>query len=377
MVTKARAVEVDPLGPAPRGRVASTSIRKTRGRGIVRSRDPRYHVSVGSTRTRVILRTSSAALGVIAVGTIGYVTIERMSLLDALYMTTITVTTIGFKEVTPLSHVGQVFTIVMAFLGVGVILLVATELGHAVVEGDLRRMIGLRRDAGMIRKMQDHIVVAGSGRMGRAVVEVLTERKVPFVVIESNAERVRDLEEERVPVIAGDATQESIQRAANVPGARTFLACLADDAHNVFAILLARQLNPKIAIIARAVEEGSEERLHLAGADKVINPYRLGGMRLAFTALKPTVMDFIEASLGGPDMELELTEVTVHSESELVGKTLAGADVRRRFGLIVVALKRQGRATFNPGPDSMIESGDVLVTLGPVQAVTRLEKASV
>lgn len=330
-----------------------------------------------ATRTRVVLRTSAAALGVILMGTVGYMTIEGMDLLDAVYMTTITVTTIGFKEVLPLSRAGQVFTIVMAFLGVGVILLVATELGRAVVEGDLRRLIGLRRDAGMIRKLHDHIVVAGSGRMGRAVVEVLSERRVPFVVVELDPERVRDLEERRIPVVAGDATQETIQVAANVKAARTFLACLADDAHNVFAILLARQINPEITIIARAVEEGSEERLRLAGADKVINPYRLGGIRLAFTALKPTVMDFIEASLGGPDMELELTEVAVHPRSELVGKTLAGADVRRRFGIIVVALKREGRATFNPGPDHVIEAGDVLVTLGPVQAVAQLEKASV
>jgi voltage-gated potassium channel len=331
---------------------------------------------VKPARARVVLRTTAAALGVVAVGTVGYMLIEGMNLLDAIYMTAITVTTIGFREVVPLSHSGQIFTIVMAFLGVGVILLVATELGHTVVEGDLRRIIGLRRDAGMIRKLKDHIVVAGSGRMGRAVVEVLTERRVPFVVIESNPDRVRELEEDRVPVVLGDATQESAQRAANVPAARTFLACLADDAHNVFAILLARQLKGDLAIIARAVEEGSEERLHLAGADKVINPYRLGGMRLAFTALKPTVMDFIEASLGGPDMELELTEIVVRATSELVGKTLAGADVRRRFGLIVVALKRKDHATFNPGPDTTIEAGDVLVTLGPVQAVDQLEKAS-
>ena len=337
----------------------------------------RYHGTVRPTSAQVVLRTSAAAVGVVVIGTVGYMLIEGMTLLDALYMTTITVTTIGFREVMPLSHSGQIFTIVMAFLGIGVILLVATELGHAVVEADLRRVIGLRRDAGMIRKLNDHIVVAGSGRMGRAVVEVLTERKVPFVVIEAKPERVRELEESRVPVILGDATQESAQRAANLPAARTFLSCLADDAHNVFAILLARQLNPKVTIIARAVEEGSEERLRLAGADKVINPYRLGGMRLAFTALKPTVMDFIEASLGGPDMELELTEVTVHAESELVGKTLAGADVRRRFGIIVVALKRKDHATFNPGPDSVIQSGDVLVTLGPIQAVNQLEKASI
>ena len=163
---------------------------------------------------------------------------------------------------------------------------------------------------------------------------------------------------------------------AHVETAKTFLACLADDAHNVFAILLARQLNPKITIIARAVEEGSEERLRLAGADQVINPYRLGGMRLAFTALKPTVMDFIEASLPGTSVELELAEVVVHPE---IG---AGRqDPRRCRGPPAVRRHRGGpeageAATFNPGPDELIEAGDTLVALGPLQALERIEQAS-
>jgi voltage-gated potassium channel len=227
----------------------------------------------------------------------------------------------------------------------------------------------------MIKRMSDHIVVCGYGRMGRAVVDVLRERKVPFVVVESSHETCHRLEEERIPFVQGDATQESTLRAARVPNAKTFLACLADDAHNVFAILLVRQLNPNVVTIARAVEEGSEERLRLAGAHQVINPYRIGGTRLAFTALKPTVMDFIEASVSGTSVELELAEFVVTSDSKLAGQTLAGADVRRRFGVIVVALKRGDASTFNPEPDSRIEAGDVLVALGPLQSLERIEQA--
>jgi voltage-gated potassium channel len=212
--------------------------------------------------------------------------------------------------------------------------------------------------------------------MGRAVVEVLQERRVAFVVVEAAHENCSVLEENHIPYVEGDATKEEVLRAAGVDRASTFLACLADDAHNVFAILLARQLNPNITTIARAVEEGSEERLSLAGADRVINPYRLGGMRLAFTALKPTVMDFIEASLPGTSMELELVEIVVHPHSDLAGKTLAGAGVRQRFGIIVVALKRGDLSTFNPGPDERIEAGDVLVALGPLNALEQIERAS-
>jgi voltage-gated potassium channel len=199
---------------------------------------------------------------------------------------------------------------------------------------------------------------------------------VPFIVIEEKEENCRQLEETGIPYLHGDATQEAVLMAAHVERAKTFLTCLADDAHNVYAILLARQLNPDINIIARAVDEGAEERLRRAGANRVINPYRLGGMRLAFTALKPTVMDFIEASLPGTSVELELAEIVVQPHSDLAGKTLAGAEVRQRFGIIVVALKRGDHSTFNPGPNEVMEAGDVLVALGPINALEQTEKAS-
>lgn len=315
-------------------------------------------------------------MGVLAAGTVGYMIIEDEGLVNSLYMTAITVTTVGFREAFPLSSAGQVFTILLAFAGVGVILLIASEFGRLVLQADLRDLIGIRRDQKMLEKLGNHIVVCGYGRMGRAVVEVLQERKAPFAVVESDEASCRRLAEGQIPFVHGDATKEKVLREANVETAKTFLACLADDAHNVFSILLARQLNPEITIIARAVEEGSEERLRLAGANQVINPYRLGGMRLAFTAVKPTVMDFIEASLSGTSVELELAEIVVHPQSELAGKTLAGAGVRQRYGIIVVALKRGETSTFNPGPDELIEAGDILVALGPTQALERIEQAS-
>ena len=337
---------------------------------------PRYDVGVAMTRLQALARSIVAGIGVIAVGTVGYVAIEGESVVNAFYMTAITVTTVGFREAFPLSEAGQIFTVLLAFSGIGVILLIATEFGRLVLQADLRRFIGMRRDESMIKRLNDHIVVCGHGRMGRAVVEILRERRVPCVVVEADESNCRQLDDQHVPFIRGDATEDSVLRAAGVDRAKTILACLADDAHNVYSILLARQLNPNITIIARAVEEGSEERLKLAGADRVINPYRLGGMRLAFTALKPTVMDFIEASLPGTSVELELAEIVVAPNSDLAGKTLAGAGVRQRFGIIVVALKRGEDSTFNPGPDERIEAGDVLVALGPINSLERIERAS-
>ena len=328
------------------------------------------------TRLQALRRSVIAGACVTAGGTAGYMLIEGQSFVASLYMTAITVTTVGYREAFPLSPAGQIFTMVLAFAGVGVILLIAAEFGRLLLQADLRELFGLRRDQKMLAKLRDHIVVCGHGRMGRAVVEVLKERHVPFVVVDIDEASCRYLADAQIPFVHGDATKEAVQREARVETAKTVLACLADDAHNVFAILLARQINPKATVIARAVEEGSEERLRLAGAHQVINPYRLGGMRLAFTALKPTVMDFIEASLPGTSVDLELAEVIVHPGSELDGKTLAGAEVRQRFGIIVVALKRGEGATFNPGPDERIESGDTLIALGPLHAIERIEQAS-
>jgi len=331
---------------------------------------------VDAKKTKVVLRSILLGVSVLVMGTVGYMVIEGQSALNAFYMTTITVTTVGFREAFPLSPAGQAFTILLAFGGIGVILVIASEFARAMLDTDIRRMIGIRRDLTMIKKLSNHIVVLGYGRMGQAVVEVLRERGVSFAVVDLDPDRCRELEEEHCPVVRGDATQEDVLRAVGVERARTLITCLADDAHNVYAILLARQLNLGITVIARAVEDGAEERLRLAGADRVLNPYKVGGTRLAITALKPTVTDFVDASLSGSSMELELAEVVVHPSSDLAGKTLAGAGVRQRFGIIVVALKRGDKSTFNPGPDEMIEAGDVLVTLGPIQALERIERAT-
>jgi voltage-gated potassium channel len=324
----------------------------------------------------MVLRSIGLGLSVLGFGTVGYLVIEDHNALNAFYMTAITVTTVGFREAFPLSPAGQAFTILLAFGGVGVILLIASEFARTMLDTDISRMIGIRRDLTMIKKLSKHIVVLGYGRMGRAVVEVLRARGIAFAVVDFEPERCRELEEEHQPVVRGDATQEEVLRAAGTERAKTLIACLADDAHNVYSILLARQLNPDITIIARAVDDGAEERLRLAGADRVFNPYRVGGTRLAITALKPTVSDFIDASLSGSSIELELAEVVVHPSSDLAGKTLAGAEVRQRFGIIVVALKRGDDSTFNPGPNERIEAGDVLVALGPIQALERIEKAT-
>ena len=328
-----------------------------------------------SPKLHALVKSVTFGLLVIAAGTVGYVFVEGMTPFDALYMTTITVTTIGFKEVFPLSDTGRMFTIALAFAGVGVILLIASEFARVMIETDLRRVLGIRRELKLMKRLKNHIVVCGSGRMGHAVVEVLHQRGIPFAVVELDPERCRPLEDQALHVVRGDATDENVLASTNIKHAKTIITCLADDAHNVYTILIARQLNPNINVIARAVETGAEERLRLAGADRVLNPYKIGGMRLALTAIKPTVTDFIDESLLGSSVELELAEIVIDPSSELAGKTLAGAEVRKRFGIIVVALKRSDKAIFNPDAHESIEGGDVLVVLGPLSAIEGVEKA--
>lgn len=328
-----------------------------------------------SSKTNAIAKSATFGLLVLAGGTIGYMLIEGMTPFDALYMTTITVTTIGFKEIFPLSAGGRIFTIFLAFVGIGVILFIATEFARAMFETDLRRVLGIRRELKLMKKLNNHIVVCGHGRMGKAVVDILRQRGFRCAVVELDPDHCRPLEDEGMPVIRGDATDQKVLSATNIANAKTIITCLADDAHNVYTILLARQLNPKINVIARAVEVDAEERLKLAGANRVLNPYQIGGMRLALSAIKPTVTDFIDESLLGSSVELELAEIVVDPSSELAGKTLAGAEVRKRFGIIVVALKRGEEAIFNPDANERIEGGDVLVALGPLSAIERVERA--
>ena len=325
---------------------------------------------------RGVGRALAVGAAVIAAGTGGYMAIDGARPLDALYMTVITVTTIGFGEVFPLSEAGRIFTIVLAFAGVGVIFFVASEFARVVIEGDIERLLGLRKDLKMVGKLDRHIIVCGYGRMGRAVAEVFRQRGTPFVVIDDEFETCQELQSAGIPFVQGDASHQEALKAAGIERAATIIVCLPDDAHGVFTVLLARQLNPGLTIIARAVEERAEERLRMAGADRIINPYRIGGMRLAYTAIKPTVVDFVDASLPGTGGELELAEIRVSPGSELANRSLAGAQIRKRFGLIVIALRRGDRTMFSPDPDTVIEPGDVLVALGPGDAIERIEAVS-
>ena len=313
--------------------------------------------------------------GILAFGTLGYVLIEGASPWEAFYMTAITLTTVGYGEVFPLSRAGEVFTVVVLFAGLGLLLFGLTELARWVVEGEMRDVFGRRRRTRMLGKLHGHEIVCGWGRMGQAVVEELAREGRPFVVVERTPEKVARLNERRIPVVEGDAVSEEVLRLAGVDRARGLVACLNDDAHNVYTVLTARSLNPALFIVARSGEAGADARLRHAGANKVVNPYHLGGLRLAHMLTKPAVVDFLDVSFDAEGGELQLEQLQLETSTPIAGATLAGADLRRKWGVAVVGVKRAGRVLPNPEAEFLLQAGDVLIVAGARSALESFERA--
>jgi len=308
------------------------------------------------------------------VGTAGYVLLEGASLLDGLYMTVITLASVGYREVVPLSTHGKVFTICLITLGVGTVSFTIFTIGGIVVEGQVRKIIGRRHLERQIKALNNHYVVCGYGRMGRVLVQQLAEEDVPFVVIENGEEKLQMLAATDYLYLAGDATTEDVLEAANIRKATGLVTTVASDADNLFITLSARGMNPELFIIARAFNERSEGKLLLAGANRVVDPFRIGGMRLAHAILRPAVVEFVELATHRAHLELEMEELRVGPGSRLAGVALKESQIRTHFGLMIIAMKRtDGSMLYNPPSDTVIGEGDVLITIGKPEDLKELE----
>ncbi|MCL6519352.1 MAG: potassium channel protein [Armatimonadetes bacterium] len=315
----------------------------------------------------------------IALGTFGYSYIENMPLLDALYMTVITITTVGYREVHPLSQDGKIFTIVLILAGVSTLFTVVFwTIGNAIEFAATERMQHLfwrRRMQKSINSVKNHYIVCGYGRMGQAIASEFRRRNIPFVVVENNPEQLPKLVAERALFVEGDATDEKVLLAAGVERARGLISVAPTDADNTFIVLTAKGLNPNLYTVARSIKVEDEPKLRRAGADRVMSPYILGGKRMAWAALRPTVVDFLENALYSEEYELEISEVTVSADSEFVGKTLRESGIREKSGANVIALKtKEGALTPSPSPDVEIREGDILVVLGTPKQLEALQK---
>lgn len=324
---------------------------------------------------RLFLRAVLVLLGVTVFGVAGFMAVAGMDLMDALYMTVITLSTVGYFEVQPLDTAGRVFTIVFIITGFGIFFYGVGVIAREIIEGEIRRTLGRRRVQRQIAHMKDHFVVCGFGRMGRIVCRELATKPVPFVVVERNPEMLRLIEQDQYPCVEGDATEESILTEAGIERARGLVAALSTDSDNVYVVLTARELNPKLLVVARAEDERSERKLLHAGATRVVSPYVIGGYRMAHALLRPAVLDVLDLATHYRSLELQIEEVTVFEGGFAEGMTLEGSSIRDKLGLIVIAIKKaDGQMLFNPGPESRIEAGDRLVVMGETPSLRELER---
>ncbi len=308
-------------------------------------------------------------LSVIAIGTAGYVLITGGSFIDALYMTIISVTTVGYKEAFPLTSAGKIFTIILIVTGLGLVFYFFNTIIEDTMEGRIRRILGRRKMVKNMAKMSHHVVIAGFGRMGEAVCRELEEARVDFIIIENSQQRFQVAEERNYNVLNANATDEDVLKAAGLEKARVLLSLLSEDADNLFTILTAREINPEICIITRAVDSSSEKKLYKAGATRVVLPYELTSHRIVRMVEKPNVVDFFDFLLSSQQYSLSLEERIVSAKSNLNGLAIRDAGFRERFNAIIVAVARKGEMIFNPGPDFVLLSEDILILIGEREAL--------
>ena len=321
------------------------------------------------SRFRHLGRAAVSLLLVVCIGIIGLMHLEGYELLDALYMTVITISTVGFGEVRALSDQGHLFVVILIICGLSVMTYTLGSIAKFAIEGHFGQILGRRRMQHEISGLKDHYVVCGHGRMGQILCQELREEKVPFVVIEGDDEEALALRELGYLVVKGDATQDEILESAGVARARGLVAVVSSDVDNLYITLSARErtreVNPNLYILARASEPHAITKLKRVGANRVISPYQIGGMRIVQALLRPNAFDFVEVVTQSSGLDLMIEELQVGRYSDLVAISLKDSGIRQRYDMIIIGVKKpSGEMIFNPGPEHVIEAGDVMIVLG-------------
>jgi voltage-gated potassium channel len=318
-----------------------------------------------------------ALTAIILIGTIGYRIIEGWDFLDALYMTVITLSTVGFGETRALSVNGRIFTIILILLGVSTVAYTFSSVGEYILNVRVGPRVRERRMMRAISKFENHFVICGFGRVGRSAYDSLLEAKHQVVIIEKESERAQETLDMGLTVVLGDATSDETLRQAGIEKASGFMVCGGNDSDNLFIVLSAKSLNPDLFIVCRSVNPENEAKMRRAGADRVVSPYKIGGRHMANLLSRPHVTDFLDVVTLDSGLELWLEELQIGKSSDLAGQTVIEADLRRQTGAILVALLRgPDRQTFIPDENTRLEVGDELIVLGTREQLLKLENIS-
>jgi voltage-gated potassium channel len=324
---------------------------------------------------RRLLLTACIAALLIVVGTLGFDLLEGWSLLDSLYATVITLTTIGYGDFVPRTIGGKVFTMVLALGGVFTLFYLAADFIRFIISGEVQAILGKQRMERALAERRDHVIVCGYGRMGRFVCQEFATEGVDFVVIDRHEEALEDFAVSHGIALHGDATNDDILKAAGVERARALVAVTPSDADNLFITMSARLLNDRLFIVARAESDHAGQKLERGGANRVVSPFVIGGSRVAQAVMRPTVVDFIDLATRTEFFDLQIEETRLSPASPLVGQTLRDSQVRERFGIMIVAIKKaSGAMVFNPPGDARPEADDILIALGQRQQLDALER---
>jgi voltage-gated potassium channel len=314
-------------------------------------------------------------LGVLVFGVAGYYIIEGWTLLDSLYMVAITVTTVGFGEVQPLSSAGRIFTILFLLVGVVGVAYTLRAVGEYILTSNAGQQLRKRRVKRMIERMRNHVVICGFGRVGQSAVSALIDSGQTIVVIERDERLAEQFLQADIPAIIGDATQDDTLRQAGIESAKGMIVSAGDDSVNLFIVLSARTLNPDLYIVARSVNSDNELKMRRAGANRVVSPYQLGGRYMANVLTRPHVTEFMGMVTLDSGIELWMEELKIGKDSSLAGHTVVEADLRRRTGAALVALLRKSKgATLMPDENTQLEVGDELIVLGTREQLAKLEE---
>jgi voltage-gated potassium channel len=324
---------------------------------------------------RRLLPAILVILSVILFGIMVYTLVEKWTLLEAVYMVITTLFAVGFQEMHPLSPIGRICTIFIIVGGVGSAIYAAGQAVEIIVEGEMSGYQKRKRMEKIIREMEDHFIICGFGRVGHQVAQVFEASRIPFVVIDSKKETLEELEPKGFAGIVGDATNDSVLMAAGIRGAKGLVACSDSDVANVYVTLSARVLNPKLHIVARAGVHDTEKKLIMAGANKVISPYFISGIRMAALATRPVTSDFLDLVTHGGQVDFSIYDVTIPENSPLIQKSVGEAEITKTSGALVLAVRKTNAAfELQPNAVSRFEQGDAIIALGTQEQFEVLEK---